>query len=391
MPSTFTLAVLVAYGLCRLASAVLMILVGARQEPTGWTGPEVTYLTFTQQWDAQWYWLIASGGYPAELPLTDLGDVAQNQWAFHPLYPFVVRGLMQVTGQSFMVVSSTLALVLGFGAALLMGHLLRERVGATVALAAVVVWACQPAAPALQVGYTESMAMLLLLSVLWALTRERWLLAGALGIVTALSRPIALPLAIVFLVALLVRWRARRVRPIHRPEVLGALGGLLLTGMSGILWPVVAAVVTGVPTAYTDTQSAWRGAGEVQLFVPWRDISEYLWGEWGLYVVAAGFGFVWLLVAGPWARALGPVLRTWAIAYPAYLLMVLDPSTSIFRYLIPLFPGAVVLVGGGWVGRHQSRRSLAIRTGVLVALGIVSQWVWLDWLWRFIPPSDYPP
>ena len=390
-PSRFGMAVVAAYALARLASGILMSIVAGRQVPTGWTGDPVTYLTFTTQWDAQWYLLITESGYPRELPLTEAGDVAQNAWAFHPLFPFTTKVLMQVTGGSFTVVASTWALILGFGAALLMAHLLRERVGPMVALAAVTVWACQPAAPVLQVAYTESMAMLLLLSVIWALTREHWLLAGVLGIVTALSRPIALPLAVVFAVALVMRWRARAQRPLERAEVLSAVGGLVLTGISGVLWPVVAAVVTGNPAAYTETQSAWRAVGEVQPFVPWRDISTYLWGSNGLFFVACGFGFVWALMAGPWARALGPVLRAWAVAYPAYLLMVLDPSTSIFRYFIPLFPGAVVLVGGGWVTHRPSRAVVIVRAAVLVGAGVAGQWIWLDWLWRFIPPSDYPP
>jgi hypothetical protein len=36
-------------------------------------------------WDAQWYWYLAVNGYPTELPLTDTGAVAENQWAFMPI------------------------------------------------------------------------------------------------------------------------------------------------------------------------------------------------------------------------------------------------------------------------------------------------------------------
>ncbi len=38
-------------------------------------------------------------------------------------------------------------------------------------------------------------------------------------------------------------------------------------------------------------------------------------------------------------------LRVWAAAYAVYLVAVVDGNTSVFRYLVPLFPLALVLVG----------------------------------------------
>ena len=82
----------------------------------------------------------------------------------------------------------------------------------------------------------------------------------------------------------------------------------------------------------------------------------------------------------------------WSLAYPAYLLVVLDPFTSIFRYLIPLFPLAAVLIGAA--GRPLWRRWEGwawARFGVLLLAFVVGQWYWIDILWRFVPPTDYPP
>ncbi len=31
------------------------------------------------------------------------------------------------------------------------------------------------------------------------------------------------------------------------------------------------------------------------------------------------------------------------------------------------------------------------RTVALLAVGVVGQWYWVDVLWRFVPPTDYPP
>jgi hypothetical protein len=96
-----------------------------------------------------------------------------------------------------------------------------------------------------------------------------------------------------------------------------------------------------------------------------------------------------VLTCGPWATRLGPELRTWCLAYPAYLGLVLDPFTSIFRYALPLFPLVAVVLGTGWVDR--AARWLATRSMVLVAAGIVGQAAWIWKLLVFHPPSDFPP
>ena len=107
-------------------------IVAMRQVPTGWTGPDVSYLTFTAQWDGQWYLHIAEQGYPRRLPTDASGLVQQNAWAFYPLFPFLSRVLMDLTHLDFYWVGSTLSLVLGFVAAGAMALLLRDRIGSPV-------------------------------------------------------------------------------------------------------------------------------------------------------------------------------------------------------------------------------------------------------------------
>ena len=54
-------------------------------------GPDATLATLVTGWDAQWYWYVAVHGYPTVLPVTDAGQVAENQWAFMPLYAYLSR------------------------------------------------------------------------------------------------------------------------------------------------------------------------------------------------------------------------------------------------------------------------------------------------------------
>lgn len=394
--ATFVAYVLALYAACRAVTTTILWLVMQRQVPSGMTGGDdvpVTYFAFTALWDGQWYERVAEGGYPDVLPVGESGKVAENPWAFYPLFPLAARAIMTVTGLDFPVVGSSLALILGFGAAVLMGLLLRERIGDPAAYAVVALWASFPASVSLQLAYTESLAMLLLVGYLYALSRERWLVATVIALLVGLSRPIAVPLGLVTLVVVYVRWRHRRARPIARTEYASMAAALVGCGVAGLLWPAIAWWRTGVPSAYTDTMAAWRAYDSVEPFLPWLDKARWLLGEtWGPFWLVMTPLVLVIMVAGPWARALGPDLRTWSVAYPAYLAAVLDPFTSIFRYVIPLFPLLVVLAGAGWSDRRGSGIiRLFVRTAPLLVLFVLGQYWWTDELWRFIPPSDYPP
>jgi hypothetical protein len=303
---------------------------------------------------------------------------------------------MGVTGLGFPAVASTLALVCGLGAALLMAQLLAERVGQAVAFAAVAVWAAFPASVSLQLAYTESMAMLVLCGLLWAALRQRWLLVASLALVLGVTRPIAVPVLAVVAIALLIRWRRRAERPIAWREYITGATALVACGVAGLIWPAITWAVTGSRTAYTDTMASWRTGGEIVPLKPWLWMSEWVFRTsehaptYGPVALAAVATTIVVMVLGPWATALGPELRTWCLAYPAYLALVLDPFTSIFRYLLPLFPLLAVVLGGGWVDRRRPRW-LGSKTAVLVAAGIVGQVFWIWGLLVFVPPSDYPP
>ena len=150
-----------------------------------------------------------------------------------------------------------------------------------------------------------------------------------------------------------------------------------------------------MPDAYTVTMSAWRAGEEVMPFLPSIERAQLLWGDLGgLLVLVGGLGLLVLAVLGPWAAGLGLALRTWCLGYALYLFAALDPWTSLYRYLMLLFPIFVVLAGTGWSAPDHSRQPrwlLVTRTTVLALLMIAWQ-VWWGWyLFRFVPPSDYPP
>ncbi|MDO5628375.1 MAG: hypothetical protein Q4G43_08655 [Mobilicoccus sp.] len=417
-PRAFIVGVLLIYTVARIFSAVVLTIVGTWQEDVVWITDEQGYFRMTVLWDAFWYRQIVEDGYPEVMPADpDSGRLWQNPWAFYPLFPMMTRGLMAVTGGSFAVVGSTLSLVLGGAAAVLIAVLLRDRVGPRVAVAGVALWSTFMAAPVLQVAYTESLAILLLCGVLYFLAREKWLYAGGVALLTGIARPIALPLGFVGVVCVFLRWRKRHERPVSFGEWVRMFAALVGCGLAGLTWPFIAWMGTGVPTAYTDTMAAWRAVPEIQPFQPWWNLFNWMARYWNagdelgaalglLFIVLLTFG----LVLGPWARRLGPELRAWCFGYALYLFASLDPSTSIFRYLLCQFPIAVVLLGRGWgpprpipgvgsqdpVGgatvapeRYDAKLWWIMAVGIVINL--VLQWWWVDVIWHFTPPADTPP
>jgi hypothetical protein len=383
--------------------SALMLVLASRDQVVmlDWTGPTVEPIDMTVLWDGSWYRQIAEHGYPHTLPVdAATGHVTQNAWAFYPVYPLLARMLMSATGLGFPLVASSLALVCGLGAALIMGRLLAERLGDRVALATVAVWGAFPAAVALQLAYTESIAMLVLCAVLWALTRRNWLAVGGLALLLGVTRPIAVPVTVLVAVMLWLRWRRRAVDPVDGGEYAAGAFALVASGVGAIAWPLIAWYVTGSRNAYTDTMAAWRVGGQITPFKPWLGMSEWAFRDfdggnvYGPVALAAVATSIVVLTCGPWATRLGPELRVWCLAYPAYLAVVLDPFTSIFRYALPLFPLVALVVAGSWraPGWLETRaRSVWTRTTVLVAIGIVGQALWIWKLLVFVPPSDYPP
>lgn len=390
---SLTWRVVLLYALARIISGVILAVTAPEQVPAGMTGgTRVGYFGFTRLWDGEWYERVAVQGYPQQLPTDTNGRVTQNQWAFYPLFPMLGRALMAVTGLPFAVVASTAALLLGFAAAVVMAKLLAERIGETAALAVVGLYAVFPAAPALQVAYTESLAMLLLCGYLLALARERWLVATTLAVLIGLTRPIALPLGVVTLVALVLRWRRRRSAPIDRREAWSALAALVGCGVAGLIWPVIAWLGTGRFTAYTDTMGAWSPGGQVRWFTPWITTTGWYLGTAGYVLLGAIVVAMVAMSAGPWSRALGPELRIWPLAYAGYVMAAQGPGTSTPRYLLMMFPYLAVMIGAAWGYRHRPPLvPMWPRVAVLAAIFLYLQWKWVTVLWLFTPPTDWAP
>lgn len=364
--------VAIVYGLSRLVTTAMFTLVSLLQAPDSRFGAFPSLGTLAAGWDGQWYWWIASYGYPTQLPLDDAGRVAENAWAFMPVYPAVVKALSVVTFLPWPVMAVIVSLACGLGAALLFHRLLRTRLGDERAMFAVVLFCVAPLSAVFQVAYAESMFLLVLTLALLLLVTRRygWLLAVIP--VMAFTRPGVLAFSLLLGLHLVVRIVTRHRDPLARREVLLILAGGALAAVAGFGWMVIAGIATGVPEAYLETELAWRAAfiGEQPLvpFSAWVQGGQFWFGDGpGIAVVAAIFAGSLLMLFLPAVRRLGVDLRLWVASYLLYLFAVFFPQTSVFRLLVPVFP----LLGAVAVPRNRWYR------GGAVVVSLALQWCWI--------------
>ncbi len=378
------------FALARVVSAVFMVALSARQpdltHDPGWyvsgsMPAHPSYWVLATNWDGQWYQSIARNGYP-----TGAGALAspgtQTSLAFYPLYPTLVGLLMRLTGLPFVVVGPTFGLLLGaLGMALLYRWLAITR-GPAIALTAVVVLSVFPTSPAFQLAYSESLALVLLVIALRAVVERRWLVVLAAAFPLSLTRPIALPLAVV--IALLEVWGPgagdnRRRRPTRTGLVAAATVGAMTFS-----WPGVAALLTGRSNAYFAAEAAWVRPGGLE--------GGWVRGLWdvGLPVLAVLLlVVVGALVTIRWAHRHEPGWRDrlglWAGVYMLFILSTTTLSTSVLRYalltLVPL---------GGFGPMSPTLSSRRTRYWLLVAVVAVELALQYWWVANVLVVEDSP-
>ena len=383
---------LAVYAVTRAWSAVVFLLAARGQPETYWGPAQPDYATFVGLfWDGSWYRWIAEYGYPAELPVDAAGAVQQNAWAFFPAYPILVRGLMLVTGAPWVGLAPAASLALGAGAMLVLDRLVQReveirgaRLGRSLALGTVLLVGLHPAAPVLQAAYTESLALFLVVLALWLLVQRRY--GWAIPVVVALgfTRAVALPMAVVVLVHLGMRWRDVRAgrEALRRGDAARLMSLAAAALAAAIAWPLAVAVATSRADGYVQVQSAWRGTFSSAPVVPWFEMASYLVGDAGWLVLVLVVAAVMGLALSRHAGAAGPEVKTWGVAYLAYLLLVAFPQSSVVRFLLLAFPLALAVAAIARVWW---------RTAAIAVLLAAAQLGWVLWLWQLTEPTGWPP
>ncbi|MFK4838035.1 hypothetical protein ACI3KY_20100 [Microbacterium sp. ZW T2_14] len=374
------LRVLAIYLAARLVTTLFLILAAELSGFQSRMGADADLGDTVVAWDGAWYWLVAFSGYPSPLPLTDAGQVAENAWAFLPLYPYLSQAVALPFGGQWGTGALLVSLVAGYGASVALYRLLRLRLDESATLWAVAFFASGPLAALFQVGYAEALNLFWLFCALWCVARRRYGWLYVLIPLMAFTRPGVLAFGLFLALFGVWRWVRRAREPLRTPEVVHIVALGLLSVVAGFAWQFIAGWVTGEPGAYLSTELAWRRnwvAGDPS-FAPFEPflagISFWFETMWhlplalGYVVVGASVLLIGAALALlPQVRRLGVEIRLWSVSYLVYLLLVFFPQSSIFRLLVPLSPL--------W-GAFAVPRSRVWRVGVLIAC-LVGQWWWI--------------
>ncbi len=394
---------LIVYAASRLL-ALLAMWVSATwfQTPAGVGHLDPTLGDILGSWDGVWYERIARQGYPVPLPADpDTGLLTYSAWAFYPGFPMLVR-LLMLTGLPFLAAAVALNVVLGAAAVLLVWRCLHFALHARpqpardrLALVAAALWCLYPATGILLMPYTEALACLLVAWSLLLLMQRRYLAVAAVALALGFTRGVAPALGCAVVAHLVLRWREDRAAGTRPLDGDGARAGLMVaaTAASSVAWPVLVGVASGLPMAFFDVQAAWGQNPESGPFVLWVAWAWDAHGVVGVLVLLALVGTYISLVLGRHGAWLAMELRVWALAYPLYLLAVVRPITSMWRFLLLDFPVAALVASvamrtssGASVVAHWRRRV------AVVAVVLVGGIFWFSsTLLTFVPWAATPP
>ena len=174
------------YVAARLASACIFMAAALQQGTNPWFPAKPDYWNFINIWDARWYGEVITNGYPAALPVDAAGNVQENAWAFYPLFPFLGRALVGLTGVAPAAALTIVAMLSGLVAALVIYSLFRHKAAHSAACGRLPSSRRSPF-PAYSRSYAEPLTVFLLATALLLVIRRHYCVAMSRG-------PAAVPL-----------------------------------------------------------------------------------------------------------------------------------------------------------------------------------------------------
>jgi Gpi18-like mannosyltransferase len=327
------------------------------------------------RWDSEWYQIIASEGYQYD------GDPSLKQTVvFYPLYPALSRlvsEILRIDLADSMLLVANLAAV---AAVLLLFKLVRERFGDGTALATVAMISFFPSSVFLSAGYTEPLALLLMVSFFLAIARERFFGAAMLAGLALATRSSGIVLFPVLL------WELWRCRP-PRPFLIEAIA-LSIIATSGLwLYAIYLGIEFHQPMAFAEGQAAFHENTTMgtRLFsalmlepfgkINVTDMSPAGLDQWFTLLFIALIAWSWLAGID---RAM-TLFATMVLALP-YFTLCGGPAgfISMARFNIVAFPLFVFLALLTNRRRWVTHSVVAIFASLLLMYAaLFSQWQWI--------------
>jgi Gpi18-like mannosyltransferase len=291
------------------------------------------------QWDSEWYFRIVTEGYQYN------GDpTIQQSIVFYPLFPMLARGLATIGGltpaDALLLVSNTAGLL----AIVILFKLVREEFGDQIALVTTALVSFFPASVLLSAGYTEPLALLLIVSFFLALKRRYYFSAALLAGLTIATRSTGIVLLPVLVWEM---WRNRDQKPF-----LPALLPCVVLATSGLwLFMIYLWSAFGSPFAFADGQVAFHEgttlATRLVAALKLEPFARMMLNDWNPWGQASWFTllFIVLIVVG-WSRLPSSwTLFAIAVLLLPYLTLSGGPAgfVSMSRFNLVSFPLFVIL------------------------------------------------
>lgn len=338
----------------------------------------IAFFTSWNRWDAANYVRIAQYGYQRVYDT-----------AFLPLFPLLISAIAHLLGSwSYLLVGMILSNAALLGSLFVIYQLAVEVQGEQVAQRTLIYLCIFPTAFFFFAAYNESLFLLLTSGAFLAMRRQRWWLAGILGMLAATTRPAGLFLGVIYLWEL---WASHESVAAARQKIWLRLLPILLIPLGLVGYSVYCWMTYGNPIAFVMVQSHWAR----QLAWPWQGIGvslyELFWNQpFGSFNevhiildLGATVGFIVLVILG-WRKL---QLRT---SYHLWLGMLLfyslispalvrhDALQSNQRFVLEMFPAFIILAALGvkYPRLHQALM-LAFPTllATLSVLFIMNRWM----------------
>src|SRR2546423_4401671 len=301
----------------------------------------VGILASWNHWDAANYVRIAQFGYQTPY------DVA-----FFPLFPLLITAFAHILGSwSYLLVGTLISNAALLGALFVIYQLAVDIGGDQVAQRTLLYLCIFPTAFYFFAAYNESLLILLTAGSFLAMRRQKWWLAGVLGLLASLTRSAGLLLVIPYIIEL---WISRASITATRQNLVLRVLPIVLIPIGTLLYCIYCWHITGNPIAFAAVQShwgrhtTWPGAGIVQAFI------DLFWNQpFGSFNEAhiildltATIGFIVLAIVG-W-RKLRLSYSIWvAILLFYYLLSPGLAKTDVLlsnqRFVLEMFPAFITL------------------------------------------------
>jgi len=343
----------------------------------------VGLLSSWNHWDAANYTRIAQYGY-------------QNVFdtAFFPLFPWLIKGVAFLFGnQGYIAIGMVISNLALLGALFVLYQIASDVLGDQIGRRTILYLCIFPTAFFFFAAYNEALFLFLTSSAFLAMRRQKWWLAGLLGLFAALTRSAGLLLVIPYLYEL---WIARhnfingeQSNLSKLRQTLPRLLPIVLIPAGTLIYCLYCWKLFNNPIAFVTVQSHWDRQAAFPWVGFWDALRELLsiqpFGSFYevhiLLDLAATVGFIALAILG-WRR-----LRTSYTIWIGLLLFFTlispaihqaDALVSNQRFVLEMFPGFITLAALG-VKHPRLHQGIMVAfpflQAAMVLLFILNRWM----------------